>query len=98
MMDSITERLKEQCICQAYDGPGKPACVECDAVAELDRLRRELAEAQRERDLYDTARSELRVIASVSTKDWDDPSDFRAWAQNRARYRLERIDAAMASP
>jgi hypothetical protein len=38
MMDSITERLKEQCICQAYDGPGKPACVECDAVAELDRL------------------------------------------------------------
>lgn len=34
------------------------------------------------------AEAELQGIASVSTTDWDDPSDFKGWAQSRARYAL----------
>lgn len=32
--------------------------------------------------------TELQGIASVSTTDWDDPADFKAWAQSRARHTL----------
>jgi len=29
--------------------------------------------------------AELQNIANADTSKWDDPSDFKAWAQNRAR-------------
>lgn len=29
--------------------------------------------------------AELQNIANANTSDWDDPSDFKAWAQSRAR-------------
>lgn len=31
---------------------------------------------------------ELEYIANANTKDWDDPEDFKAWAQNRARFAI----------
>ena len=38
---------------------------------------------------------ELRNIANADTRDWDDPTDFKAWAQNRARHALQRAQAVM---
>ena len=35
-----------------------------------------------------TLQTELRNIAEAKPHKWDDPSDFRAWAQNRARHAL----------
>lgn len=32
--------------------------------------------------------AELANIANAKPGEWDDPSEFRAWAQNRARYAL----------
>ena len=46
-----------------------------DAAAELRRLHAANA--------YLLA--ELQNIANANTRDWDDPSDFKAWAQSRAR-------------
>jgi predicted RNase H-like nuclease (RuvC/YqgF family) len=39
-------------------------------------------------DRVDMLEAELQGIASVSTTGWDDPSDFKAWAQSRARHAL----------
>ena len=30
----------------------------------------------------------LKSIANADTLDWDDPQDFKAWAQSRARWAL----------
>jgi hypothetical protein len=34
---------------------------------------------------------ELRNIAEANPSTWDDPADFRAWAQNRARHTLQQV-------
>jgi hypothetical protein len=34
--------------------------------------------------------AELQNIANANTSDWDDPADFKAWAQNRARYTIRK--------
>ncbi len=38
-------------------------------------------------------RDELINIAIAKPETWDDPGDFRAWAQSRARFALENADA-----
>ena len=35
---------------------------------------------------------ELKNIANADTKDWDDPKDFKAWAQSRARTLVAKIE------
>ncbi len=32
--------------------------------------------------------AELQNIANADTSDWDDPNDFKAWAQSRARHTI----------
>jgi len=44
--------------------------------------------------LYD----ELTNIANANTKDWDDPSDFKAWAQNRAKAALRLLAQMKGKP
>lgn len=34
---------------------------------------------------------ELRNIADAKPDTWDDPSDFRAWAQSRARHAISKL-------
>jgi len=41
--------------------------------------------AERVRDIY---RDELRNIANANPRNWEDPSDFKAWAQSRALFIL----------
>lgn len=35
--------------------------------------------------------SELRNIAEARPSEWENPNDFRAWAQNRARHTLKKV-------
>ena len=64
---------------------------------ELAHLRAQLAE--RDSMLSDAhvsscaLASELMNIATAKPAEWDDPTDFRAWAQNRSRYALEQLPA-----
>lgn len=37
---------------------------------------------------------ELRNIAKAKPDTWDDPSDFRAWAQSRARHAIAKVCGA----
>lgn len=34
----------------------------------------------------------LRGIANSKPSDWDDPTDFEAWAKSRARYTLAKLN------
>ena len=36
--------------------------------------------------------AELQNIANANTKDWDDPIDFKGWAQSRARHAIEKAE------
>jgi len=38
---------------------------------------------------------ELQNIANANTRDWDDPTDFKAWAQSRARHALQKAQAVL---
>ena len=38
--------------------------------------------------LIEKLQSTLKSIANADTLDWDDPQDFKAWAQSRARWAL----------
>lgn len=51
-----------------------------DAAAELRRLH----------EVNQSLINELHNIVNAKTWDWDDPSDFKEWAQNRARAALAR--------
>ena len=57
---------------------------ECDTDCR-ELLCEERDAAERIRDIY---RDGLRNIANANTRDWDDPTDFKAWAQSRARFVL----------
>lgn len=35
----------------------------------------------------------LRYIANADTVEWDDPSEFEAWAKSRARAAIEKVEA-----
>jgi hypothetical protein len=35
---------------------------------------------------------ELRNIANAKPDTWDDPNEFRAWAQNRARFTIAKAE------
>lgn len=48
----------------------------------------QLNQARRERDALLV---ELQIIANATTITWDEPNEFRAWAQNRARHVIESI-------
>ena len=37
--------------------------------------------------------AELENIANANTADWDDPSDFKAWAQSRARAAIAKAQS-----
>jgi hypothetical protein len=37
---------------------------------------------------------ELRYIANADTVEWDDPTDFEAWAKNRARAAIAKVESA----
>ena len=38
---------------------------------------------------------ELQNIANANTRDWDDPTDFKAWSQSRARHAVEQAQALL---
>ena len=40
---------------------------------------------------FEQASVVLREIAYARPETWDDPSDFRAWAQNRGRWVLDKL-------
>ena len=59
----------------------------------------ELGKAKTERDAllaqaWELA-DELQNIANANTRDWDDPTDFKAWAQSRARHALQKAQAVL---
>jgi hypothetical protein len=37
-------------------------------------------------------RQELKNIANADTVEWDDPTEYEAWAKNRARWALGKVD------
>lgn len=45
-------------------------------------------EFDRRGDRINELEAELSNIANADTSKWDDPSDFKAWAQSRARFVL----------
>lgn len=47
-----------------------------------------IAELEEQRDALLV---ELTNIANANTRDWDDPTDFKAWAQNRARHTIAKV-------
>lgn len=55
-------------------------------VISSDKLKALQAEAAAAPELL----TELQNIANANTRDWDDPSDFKAWAQSRARAAIAR--------
>jgi hypothetical protein len=40
----------------------------------------------------DALLQELRTIANADTVEWDDPAEFEAWAKNRARAAIEKVE------
>lgn len=38
--------------------------------------------------------AELQNIANADTRTWDDPSDFKGWAQSRARAAIAKAEGA----
>jgi hypothetical protein len=53
--------------------------------ATIARLEAELERVTGERDRH---RDELENIANANPSTWESPSDFAAWARNRARHSL----------
>lgn len=50
------------------------------------------AENQRLRVDAELMRQELKNIANADTVEWDDPTQYEAWAKSRARHTLAQID------
>lgn len=49
-------------------------------------------ENQRLRVDAELMRQELKNIANADTVEWDDPTQYEAWAKSRARWALEQIE------
>lgn len=54
----------------------------------ITNMRKLLALIQSQKYEIGRLTDELRFIANADVVSWDDPSEFRAWAQNRARAAL----------
>ncbi|MGF6764013.1 hypothetical protein P3T24_004344 [Paraburkholderia sp. GAS33] len=57
-----------------------------------DALETLALENQRLRADAHALRQELRNMANAETHDWDDPTQFAAWAKSRARHTLDAIE------
>ena len=77
-MSDLIKRLR------AYDTPhAKPTAIEIltdEAADALEAANARIAELEQE----------LRNIANADTVEWDDPSQFEAWAKSRARAVLNK--------
>jgi ABC-type transporter Mla subunit MlaD len=76
IMDDLIRRLRSQ---EAVDG--KPHEIEQltdEAADALEAANARIAELEQE----------LRNIANADTVEWDDPTQFEAWAKSRARHTL----------
>jgi molybdenum cofactor biosynthesis enzyme MoaA len=57
-----------------------------------DALETLTLENQRLRVDSEAMRQELKNIANADTVEWDDPTQYEAWAKSRARHTLGKID------
>ena len=57
-----------------------------------DALETLTLENQRLRVDAEVMQQELKNIANADTVEWDDPTQYEAWAKSRARHTLAQID------
>jgi len=74
-------------------GPGECALSDIALISQSETAIATLTlETQRLRVDAHALRQELRNIANADTKEWDDPTQFEAWAKSRARHTLDAIE------
>lgn len=63
-----------------------------DNASMLDSLTKESVARCEAEDKLEIATQELKNIANADTVEWDDPTQYEAWAKSRARHTLAQID------
>lgn len=64
----------------------------CDGREAANALEALSLENQRLRVDAELMRQELKNIANADTIEWDDPTEYEAWAKSRARWALGKVD------